>query len=566
MSSVTSSGWAGLVLAVFCFVLLPELSGRFWLSVFTSTGCFVVAVAGVAFIYARLGMVSLTQVGLMGVGGWVTLRLGHHWDAPFEVNLLLAGLVSMLFGVILALPALRMRGLYLALVTLMAAGGLDILFASYQFPNGGDGFWGVALSGGERIAGPVLAQSAEGYLRFVVVIAVMGFLLIEAHNRSKPGRAWAMIRRSEAAAIAAGVNVTVYKLWAFGICGLLGGLAGGLLAGSIGVLDSATFRATESIMLFVLAVVGGSRYWLGVVIAAALYKVLPALLNTWGVSADLSYVIFGAGLLHAVITAPDGIAKQINDGISGMFSKRKRRRNMLEVQSITVKFGGVTALDDVSAQFTETVGGIIGPNGAGKTTLMNVLSGFVLPKSGSVTRDGQDLLKLAPHRRAHWGLRRSFQREEIADDLTAFDNVMVQLDHSRASAADRSKEVEGALDFVGLSDKAGVLGSGLNTFERRLADVAKCMVGQPRIVMFDEPAGGLSIDESKRLGSLIREMAAQTGAQVLVIDHDVDLIREICVETLVLDFGKRIAFGPTDEVLNDPKVKAAYLGTEEVEA
>ncbi len=239
---------------------------------------------------------------------------------------------------------------------------------------------------------------------------------------------------------------------------------------------------------------------------------------------------------------------------------------MLEIKDVTVKFGGVTALNAVSASFTQTVAGIIGPNGAGKTTLMNVLSGFVTPVAGAVNRDGQDILTIRPHRRAHWGLRRSFQREEIADDLTTFENVMVQLDHGRAGGGDLRGEVEQALAFVGMSDRAHVHGAELNTFQRRLTDVAKCMVGQPQIVMFDEPAGGLSLDESKHLGGLIRKMGAETGAQVLVIDHDVDLIREICIETLVLDFGERIAFGPTAEVLDDPKVKAAYLGIEEVEA
>jgi branched-chain amino acid transport system ATP-binding protein len=239
---------------------------------------------------------------------------------------------------------------------------------------------------------------------------------------------------------------------------------------------------------------------------------------------------------------------------------------MLEISNITVRFGGVVALNDVSARFGKPVSGIIGPNGAGKTTLMNVLSGFVQPTGGRVTRDGQDLLRLAPHRRAHWGLRRSFQKEEIADDLTVFDNVLVQIDHGRSAASAKTNEVSRMLELVGMADRADKPGVQLNSFERRLTDIAKCLVGQPRVVMFDEPAGGLSIDETKQLGVLIRHIHGETGAQVLVIDHDVDLIREICTETLVLDFGRRIAFGETGAVLNDPKVKAAYLGTEEVEA
>lgn len=319
---VTPSGWAGLATAAFGILILPSLASSYWLSVFTSMGCFLLAIAGVAFMYARLGMVSLTQVGLMGVGGWIALRLNHAFDFPFEVNLSLAATATMIFGWILALPALRMRGLYLALVTLMAAGGLEIIFATFQFPNGGAGFWGVQTGSGAAFRRPWIAQSAPAYLRYVIACALLGFLCIELHRRLQPGRAWALIRRSEAAAMAAGVNVTLYKTWAFGIAGLLGGAAGALLAGSLGLLDDGTFRASESVMIFALAVVGGAHSWQGALVAALLYKVLPALLNIWGVDANLAFVIFGAGLLHAVITAPQGIAGQLLGALRRLSPKR----------------------------------------------------------------------------------------------------------------------------------------------------------------------------------------------------------------------------------------------------
>ena len=222
------------------------------------------------------------------------------------------------------------------------------------------------------------------------------------------------------------------------------------------------------------------------------------------------------------------------------------------------------ALDSVSARFTRPVSGIIGPNGAGKTTLMNVFSGFVAAETGAVRVVARDLASMAPHRRGHWGLRRSFQREEIADDLSVEDNVMAQLDGLPWPAQQKRQEVVWALDLVGMSQKAKAPASELNSFERRLTDVAKCLVGHPRIIMFDEPAGGLSTDETRKLGDLILSIHANTGAMTLVIDHDVDLISRICEETLVLDFGQRIAFGKTDEVLRDPRVRAAYLGIEDV--
>ena len=235
---------------------------------------------------------------------------------------------------------------------------------------------------------------------------------------------------------------------------------------------------------------------------------------------------------------------------------------MILLEEVTIRFGGLVALDAVSAAFTAPVAGIIGPNGAGKTTVMNIVSGFLTATSGRVQVDGEDFLKLPPHRRAQRGLRRSFQKEQIADDLTVLENVLVQTDWSLTGAAAKRAEAMAMLSAVGLADRAQKPGGALTGFERRLTDVARCLVGKPRLVMFDEPAGGLSVDETRTLGDLILRIHGLTGAQTLVIDHDVELINRICSETLVLDFGRRIAFGPTADVLADPKVKAAYLGIE----
>lgn len=321
MTKITPSGWAGALFVAVAILALPAFAGGQWVKIFTSTTCFVIAASGVAFMYARLGMVSLGQVALMGVGGWVMLRMNHAFALPFEINLAVAGAVTLIFGWILALPALRMRGLYLALITLMAAGGLEVIFSTFRFPNGGEGFWGVMPSVAAPFRRPAIAGTDAAYLRYVMAVAFGGFLLIELHRRLAPGRAWAMIRRSEAAALASGVNVLYYKAWAFGLSGFLAGIAGGLLAGGLGLLDAATFRASESIMLFALAVVGGARFWLGAVIAGVLYRVLPALFNDWAIDADITLVIFGAALLHAIITAPDGLSGQI----IGLISKLRGR-------------------------------------------------------------------------------------------------------------------------------------------------------------------------------------------------------------------------------------------------
>jgi len=236
----------------------------------------------------------------------------------------------------------------------------------------------------------------------------------------------------------------------------------------------------------------------------------------------------------------------------------------IEIDGLSVSFGGVQALAALTVTLADPIVGVIGPNGAGKTTLLNAFSGFVEVQGGTLTAFGTDLLALAPHKRARWGLRRSFQTEQVVDDLTVAENVRVVLDPLPLSADRKAEEIDRALAFVGLSDAARQLGAPLNGFERRMVEIAKAVVGAPRIVLLDEPGAGLDPGEAARLRDVIRAIPQAFGAIVILIDHDVDLIAATCVSTLVLDFGQRLAFGPTAEVLKDPSVVAAYLGVEDV--
>lgn len=314
---------AGLVVAIALIVVLPAVLNALWLRVMISSLIFTIAASGTAVLYARLGLVSLAQVALVGVGGWVTLRMWHATGMPFEVNVLVAALVSAAVGIVIGLPALRMRGLFLALITLMAAGGFQILVTGIQFPNGGTGFLGIAVSS-IFMPRPLLAQTDAAMLRYVAVITLLVFLLVELIRRSRVGRGWALIRKSEACAMAAGVNVALHKVWGFALAGFVAGIAGGLLASTIGVLDATTFPASESILLFALTVVGGAYSVLGQIIAGILFRVVPAFFNDIGIDGDLAYIIFGVGLLHAIITAPTGIAGQISDLVNRLWPKAGR--------------------------------------------------------------------------------------------------------------------------------------------------------------------------------------------------------------------------------------------------
>jgi ABC-type branched-subunit amino acid transport system ATPase component len=236
---------------------------------------------------------------------------------------------------------------------------------------------------------------------------------------------------------------------------------------------------------------------------------------------------------------------------------------VIEVASLTVRFAGVTPIDDMSVTFPTGACGLIGPNGAGKTTFFNVLSGFVKPSAGSIRVFGEDLLKMVDFRRARWGLRRTFQTEQAIEQLSVFDNVAMIHEHSGERRASRRSSVLSAIEFAGLETPPTAKVGGLGARERRLVEIARAVVGQPRIVLLDEPGAGLPDHETEHLGEVIRRIPEQTGALVVLVDHDMSLVSACCETTAVLDFGRLIASGPTAEVLRNEHVINAYLGTEE---
>ncbi len=232
---------------------------------------------------------------------------------------------------------------------------------------------------------------------------------------------------------------------------------------------------------------------------------------------------------------------------------------MIRISNLSVQFGGVRALDAVDAALAAPIVGLIGPNGAGKTTLLNVLSGFIRPMAGEAKLDEVDLLTLSPIRRVALGLRRTFQQEVVVDDLTLWENVQAIAEH--VARGNGAHDVARAVAFVGLPRAKHVLGRHANLFERRKVEIAKTLVGRPRLILMDEPGAGLNEAETDSLRRLLLEIPATFDTQLVLIDHDADLIAAVCVETLVLDFGKRLALGATRSVLDDPAVRRAYLGT-----
>ncbi|HKI92553.1 MAG TPA: branched-chain amino acid ABC transporter permease [Gaiellaceae bacterium] len=307
-----------IIVALFFFVLfaLPSLVGADWLTTFASVSIYSIVALSFGILYGRVGMISLGQVALLTVGCWVGARLAYGTSLPFPIVLLAAGGITMAIGVLVGLPSLRLSGLYLALITLMFAGAVTIVLSVTDFPNGGGGFMGRFGTGAlttttPPVRRPSMATGDTAFYRYIVVATAIMFLLALLHVASKPGRAWASIRESEPAAMAAGVNITLYKIWAFALASFLAGVAGCLLAAQVGVPRAITFQTQDSLTLAATALIGGIFSIWGAIVAGIFNQLLPFLFQAqWGVNSNFLLIIFGAGLLQVLLTAPGGLVEQ----------------------------------------------------------------------------------------------------------------------------------------------------------------------------------------------------------------------------------------------------------------
>jgi branched-chain amino acid transport system permease protein len=299
-------------LLLFGLFVLPGMLSQYWLDVSTNVAIYTIVALGLALLMGRVGLVSLGQVSLLALGAWVGARLLFATGLSYPIVLILAGLITMVIGVIIGLPALRLGGLDLALITLMVAGAVTVVIAATDFPNGGGGFLGhtEAAAGGTSVRRPAIAEGVTSFFRYTLIVMVLMFLLALVHVRGKPGRAWAAIRQSEPAALAAGINVTLYKLWALALASFMTGVAGALLASDVGRLFNLQFPIQDNISLLAVCLMGGVYSFVGAFVAGLFFKLLPALLDTWGLPPDLLTILFGIGILQVLLTAPRGLVEQ----------------------------------------------------------------------------------------------------------------------------------------------------------------------------------------------------------------------------------------------------------------
>lgn len=303
---------------VVALLVLPAVFSAFWMDIMYQMAAYSMVTLGLGLLVGRVGIYSLCQIPLVAAGAWFSLRLHFLFDenVPFPILLILAGVLTGVLGIIIGLPALRLSGLYLALVTLMAAGAITLLLVSVKFPNGGGGFWGFdtrSASGFNSIPKPGIAESNIAFYRYTVVVAAVMFLIAAWHIKGKPGRAWASLRQAEVTAISAGINTTLYKLWAFALSAAITGVAGGVIAAGSGVTTN-QFPVQESILLLAVVLLGGAYNLWGAVVAAFFLRVFPEVLDEiFGLPVEMLTILFGVGVLFTLMLQPKGVVEDLTN-------------------------------------------------------------------------------------------------------------------------------------------------------------------------------------------------------------------------------------------------------------
>ncbi len=537
---------------------------------------FSIAVFGLSVVLGLCGQINLSQAAFFGFGAYAVGLGTTDWHMSYWLALPIGCAAALVAGAFLGASTLRLGGHYLAMVTISFQQIVTlIMINAIWLSHGPDGV--------SNIGRPEIFRSAQSYLAFcVAVLAIVGYLVWHLPD-TKLGRAMRAVRDNELAAGVNGIDVFRTKVYAFAICAVLGGLAGGLFAGGFAYVSPDQFSFAESIQFLTMSLLGGVASPIGSAIGTGLLILIPEWLRFLKTVPGLYLAIYGLFVILIIRFMPDGIWGFVAAAFERWRAQIKAPPAVkalqlkpatvggdivLEVTGLAKHFGGLKAVDGVDIAVRRGgVHALIGPNGSGKTTTLNVLSGLYKATAGKIVLDGTDITNMPPHLRTAAGLGRTFQNIRLFRSMTALENVEIGAERpgntmvgkgGDAALTERAME---ALTFVGLGSRANELISSFSYGHQRLIEIARALASNPTLLLLDEPAAGLNSTEKLELHELLKRIAAQ-GLTILIIDHDMTLVSEAAQHITVLNFGRRIADGESMAVLRHPDVVSAYLGSE----